>query len=250
MGLRIRCQEAGRAEIYISGSIVDDEMGGAFEAWGDSGTGYEWPAEIRRQLDSLRGKDLSIYINSDGGQVNAGAAIASMVARHDGHTVAVVDGWCCSIATQIFFAADERRMPSNAWLMIHKPTVEAFGDADFMRRMADALDSIQEGMETAYRKVAREGVTDERIHEMTNAETWLTGKEAAEIFDIHLTGAVAAEACAGTGSRFFRGIPGAIRLRGAAPGSGAEAAEAAAAAERLAAARTEIAVALTKGAMI
>lgn len=205
--LKIKNKTDTSAEIYISGDIIDDADGDFLSAvWGVE-QGYEWPAKIRQQLEELKGKDLTIYINSDGGVVAAGVAMANMIARHDGHTKAVVDGWCCSIATQIFFAADERVMPENAYLMIHKPSVVVAGNAFDLRKTAEVLDTLQEGLETTYRKAAREGVADDHIHDMVNDETWLTGKEAAEIFDIELLEPVEAVACAGKKFVDFKKAP-------------------------------------------
>ncbi len=200
------------AEIYISGDIVDDADGEMLRDWWGLESGYEFPANIKNQLDELKGKDLKIYINSDGGMVNAGIAMANMIARHDGHTIAIVDGWCCSIATQIFFSADERQMPSNAYLMIHKPFVSAGGNADDFRKTADILDIIQEGIETTYRKAKLENISDEEITQMVNDETWLTGEEASKIFDIKVTDASKAVACAGSHPVNFRKAPKGIRF--------------------------------------
>ena len=195
--LKIKNKSDTSAEIYISGDIVDDAEGDFLSnAWGVE-NGYEWPSKIKQQLDSLKGKDLTIYINSDGGMVSAGVAMANMIARHDGHTTAIVDGWCCSIATQIFFSADARKMPSNAYLMIHKPTVSVSGDANAMRKAAEILDVLQDGLETTYRKAAREDVADDYIHDLVNVETWFTGEEAAKIFDIDVLDPSDAVACAG-----------------------------------------------------
>ena len=195
--LKIKNNADNTAEIYISGDIIDDADGEFLsKVWGVE-QGFEWPTKIRQQLDELKGKDLTVYINSDGGVVNAGVAMANMISRHDGHTKAVVDGWCCSIATQIFFAADEREMPENAYLMIHKPSVVVGGNAFDLRKTAEILDTLQEGLESTYRKAAKADVTPEKITKMVNDETWLTGKDAAEIFNIKVTGASDAVACAG-----------------------------------------------------
>lgn len=206
--LKIKNKADDSAEIYITGDIIDDADGDFLSSvWGVE-QGYEWPAKIRQQLDELKGKDLTIYINSDGGMVAAGVAMANMIARHDGHTKAVVDGWCCSIATQIFFSADEREMPENAYLMIHKPSVDVVnGNAFDLRKTADILDTLQAGMETTYRKCAKDGISDEKITEMVNDETWLTGKEASEIFDVNLKESVDAVACAGHHPLNFRKTP-------------------------------------------
>ena len=203
---------ADSAEMYISGAIVDDETGGYFEAWGDDGTGYEWPKAVKEQLDAIDDNaPLTVYINSDGGSVPAGVAIANMIARHKGRTTAVVDGWACSIATQIFFAADERKIPSNAYLMIHKPSTCVAGDANDLQKVVDALDVLQEGLETTYRNAAREGVTDEQIHQMVEDTTWLTGADAAELFNIELLEATQTAACAG-GPVKFKNMPKGINL--------------------------------------
>ena len=208
--LKIKNQADNSAEMYIYGDIIDDEDGAWLKSY-DMQTGYQFPADIRTQLDSLKGKDLTIYINSNGGSVPAGVAIANMLARHDGHTKAVVDGWCCSIATQIFFACEEREIPSNAYLMIHKPSTIAAGDANDFQKAIDALETIQEGLETTYRNAARDGVTDEQIHQMVEDTTWLTGAEAAEFFDIELLDATQTATCAG-GPVKLKNMPKGINL--------------------------------------
>lgn len=203
---------ADGAEMYISGAIIDDEDGGWFESWKDSGTGYEWPNNIKAKLDEIDDDaPLTIYINSDGDSVPAGVAIANMIARHKGKTTAVVDGWACSIATQIFFAADERKIPSNAYLMIHKPSTCVCGNADDFQQAIDTLNVLQEGLETTYRKAACEGVTDEQIHQMVEDTTWLTGAAAAELFNVELLEATNTAACAG-GSVEFRNMPKGIHI--------------------------------------
>lgn len=196
---------ADSAELYIYGDILDDG-----EAWESDGT--EFPADIKKQLDECKGKPLTVYINSDGGSVPAGVAIANMIARHDAPTVAIVDGWCCSIATQIFFSADKRQMPSNAYLMIHKPSCMVYGTSDDMLKAAESLEVIQSGLEEAYKKCALPETTPEEIHNMVNNETWLTGKQAAKKFDIEITEPMQAVAKFGTARNKMRNIPKDIRF--------------------------------------
>lgn len=208
--IKVKNQGEG-AEIYIHGDIVDDSDG-LWREECDFKTGYEWPNDLKKKLDECKGKDLTVYINSDGGSVPAGVAMANMIARHDGNTTAIVDGWCCSIATQIFFAAKNRKMPENAYLMVHKPSCGVFGNSDDMKRTAQALDCIQEGLEATYRGAAKEGTTDEEISEMVNKETWLTGAEAAEKFNIELMPASTAVAKASKNGPAMKNIPEAIRV--------------------------------------
>ena len=135
----VRNESTTSADVYIHGDVIDDE----WKAWmsdydGETFAGYVLPIDVREKLESLKGKDLTIYINSDGGSVPAGITIANMIKRHDGHTVGVVDGWAASIASVIFMACDELYMPKNTFLMIHKPSAMALGNADDMLRVATA----------------------------------------------------------------------------------------------------------------
>ena len=198
MLLKIKNETSKSAELYIYGTIIDDNEANWIKFWSEDTDGYQFPADLKRQLDGLKGKDLKIYINSDGGLIPAGLAMAHMIERHDGKTTAIVDGYCCSIATQIFFAADKCQIHENSYLMIHKPWSVAQGDANEMRKVAEILDKLQEGLETTYRKKALDTITAEKIHEMTEAETWLTGTEAKDIFDIDLLDAKPLLNCVGS----------------------------------------------------
>lgn len=195
------------AEMHIHGTIIDDSYNSWF--WSDDDkAGYVLPTDVKKQLKALNGKDLTVYINSDGGQVNAGIAIANMLARHTGNTTAVIDGWAASIASVIFMACDRRKMPSNTWLMIHKPALQIAGNANDLRHAVSFLDTIQEGIEQTYQERAKRATSAEDIHAMVEAETWLTAEEAAEKFEIEIIDAqMEAAACAGSISDAFRKVP-------------------------------------------
>ena len=116
-----------------------------------------------------------------------------MIKRHgEKNKVKVyVDGLAGSIASVIAFAGTEPpEIPSNAFLMIHKPWGAISGNADEMRKMADDLDKIQTGIMNVYEDHLAEGVTIDQVEALVNAETWLDGKEAAKYFNIAQTDAV------------------------------------------------------------
>lgn len=205
--------ESNAAEIYINGEIIDNKNA-AFAQMFDDGKNYAWPADLKKQLDGLKGKDLTVYINSPGGNVFAGVAMASFLKRHDGKTTAVVDGWCCSIATEIFFACQTRKIPANAYLMIHKPSAAAKGTSDDMRKTAEMLDTIQNGIESVYQEAAREDITAQDITDMVNAGTWLTGDEAALFFDVEVMQPLDMVACV-KGETPFDNVPKNITLKDA-----------------------------------
>ncbi|EFR43003.1 head maturation protease, ClpP-related [Dialister micraerophilus] len=191
------------AEIYIHGDIIDDFASNFI----DGLDGFVFPKAIKDELDSIGEKPITVYINSDGGSVPAGVAIANMLKRHKAKTTAVIDGWCCSIATQIFFSCQERQIPKNAYLMIHKPSCTTVGDANELRKTAEALDTIQKGLEEVYRAAAKEHITDEDITKYVNQESWFTGEEASEIFNITLLDEVKAVAKFGSGKNQMLNIP-------------------------------------------
>ena len=205
--------ESNAAEIYINGEIIDNKNA-AFAQMFDDGKNYAWPADLKKQLDGLKGKDLTVCINSPGGNVFAGVAMASFLKRHDGKTTAVVDGWCCSIATEIFFACQTRKIPANAYLMIHKPSAAAQGTSDDMRKTADTLDVIQNGIESVYQSAARDDVTAQDITDMVNAGTWLTGDEAALFFNVEVMQPLDMVACV-KGETPFDNVPKNITLKDA-----------------------------------
>lgn len=216
--LEIKNQTENQAELYISGDIVDDVDGGWLKEFRESGdtTGYEFPQKFRDELKEVEEKDLTIFINSYGGNVFAGVALAKMIERRKNKTTCVVDGICASIATQIFFAADVCKIPANCYLMIHKPECFSLGNADDMRKTADTLDTIQKGLEVAYNSKAKEGITAEKISELVNAETWLTGNETSEYFNVEVLEPVKVVNCFGSAENLRRqgikNIPSALNF--------------------------------------
>lgn len=194
------------ADLYIYGDIIDD-------TWADYvGSGYVMPMQIQQQLSELDGKNLNVYINSDGGFVSAGLAIANMLARHNGTTCAIIDGWAASIASIIAFSCDQIQMRANTFLMIHRPSCGIVGNVDDMQQCIDFLSVIEAGMLTTYQAKAKEGVTAEDIQADMKAETWYTAADAAEKYNIEIIPA-ANEAAAYAGTDVFmnfKSVPEAV----------------------------------------
>lgn len=182
-GLEIKNMTDISADLYFYGDIVSDWWG----AWQNED---QYPDAIKNFLSQAEGKDLNVYVNSGGGSVFAGMAIYNMIKRHgEKNKVKVyVDGLAGSIASVIAFAGTEPpEIPSNAFLMIHKPWGAISGNADEMRKMADDLDKIQTGIMNVYEEHLAEGITIDQVEALVNAETWLDGKEAAKYFNIAQT---------------------------------------------------------------
>lgn len=170
-----------KAELHFYGEIVSDE----WEKWSDLDT---CPEDVLNYLSEIEDyKKLDIYINSGGGSVFAGLGIYNILKRHKGRKTVYVDGLAGSIASIIAMVGDEIIVPSNSFLMIHKPLCGVCGNANDMREMADTLDRIEEGLINTYKTKLKDNVDIETIKAMVNAETWLTGEEASKYFNITVT---------------------------------------------------------------
>ena len=138
------------------------------------------PKNFREQVAKLEdGEDLEVRINSMGGSVTAGIAIANTIRELSkaGHkTVCVIDGVAASIASITAMACDEIKMYPSSFLMIHNPWTMLMGDANTLRKEADTLDKMRQALVSFYR--SKFNILDEDIIRMMDAETWISGSEA------------------------------------------------------------------------
>lgn len=209
--MTIKNQTDSSADLFFYGDIVS-------ETWQS-----EWyeddmaPGDVKKFLDQLDGtENINIHINSGGGSVFGGIAIYNILRRNNAHKTVYVDGLAASIASVIMMAGDEIVMPKNATVMIHKPSASYFfttKNADDLRKDAESLDTCQEAIMQTYMTKAK--VDKEEIEQKVNDETWLTGEEAAELFDIKVEEANDAVACAGSSMFFcYKNVPTSLTAQG------------------------------------
>lgn len=209
--MTIKNQTDSSADLFFYGDIVS-------ETWQS-----EWyeddmaPGDVKEFLDQLDGtENINIHINSGGGSVFGGITIYNMLRRNNAHKTVYVDGLAASIASVIMMAGDEIVMPKNATVMIHKPSASYFfttKNADDLRKDAESLDTCQEAIMQTYMTKAK--VDKEEIEQKVNDETWLTGEEAAELFDIKVEEANDAVACAGSSMFFcYKNVPTSLTAQG------------------------------------
>ena len=122
------------------------------------------------------GEKVKIEINSPGGSVIAGLAMANMIKNSKAHVIAHVVGIAASMASVVACACDEIQMEEAAFLMIHNPWSEAEGDAEDMRHAADVLESMEEAMRAFYRGKFPQ-MTDAERDQLMAEETWMTGAD-------------------------------------------------------------------------
>lgn len=159
------------ATLYIYGDITSWE-------WFDSDVSSY---TLSRQLSELRHagvNKVSVHINSYGGEVGEGLAIYNELAEF-GECETVCTGFAASISSVIFMAGKKRIMRPASLLMIHNAWMYAQGNAAELRKQADDLDTITNASVAAY--MARATVSEEKIRELMDKESWITPASAVEM---------------------------------------------------------------------
>ncbi|RII32887.1 Clp protease ClpP [Clostridium chromiireducens] len=135
------------------------------------------PNNFRNTLAQYKGKDITVWIDSYGGDVFAGAGIYNALKEHDGKVTAKITK-AMSAASVIAMAADEILMSPVGIMMIHNPLTSAQGDMRVMRKTADVLDTVKETIINAY--VAKTGRSREEISTMMDDESWMSANQAVK----------------------------------------------------------------------
>jgi len=139
--------------------------------WGVSAT------DFIQQLDSVSdAKTLHVRLNSPGGDVFQGKAIAEAIKRFSGKTIAHIDSLAASAATSIAIACDEVEISQDAFFMIHNASSAVWGDKTAMRDTADLLEKIEGSIVAGY--VGKTGKDAADIVAWMDAETWFSADEA------------------------------------------------------------------------
>lgn len=122
--------------------------------------------------------DIDLRIHSYGGSVTEGWAIAQALKNHRATVTGTVEGTAASMASVIAMSCDRLLMAENSYLMIHRVSGGAFGDAEDMENAARTVRQLESDIVDFY--ASKTGIASEEIREMMAAETWLNGKEALE----------------------------------------------------------------------
>lgn len=161
------------AEILIYGEIGPEE----WRALGGDVVSSKW---VKQMLDSYAGEtEITVRINSLGGDVFEGLAIYNLLAEHPAKISVKVDSVAASAASFIAMAGDSVEMARNSKLMIHKPFTGVKGNADAMRKVAEILDELESSIVDSY--VLRTGMAAEDLGAMMREEKWINAQSAVEM---------------------------------------------------------------------
>ncbi len=174
--LNFRKLNEQETELYIYGDIRKKSW---IDDWLGSGKEKTDAFTLKDALAQIDTPELTVRINSYGGSVSEGLAIYNLLSDFKGHLRTVVDGFACSAASVIFMAGKERIVPESGLLMIHNAWSYAEGDSNAMKKAAEDLEKQTQPSVNIY--VSKTGLTEEKVKEMMDHETWITSKEAFEL---------------------------------------------------------------------
>lgn len=142
--------------------------------WGDEIT----PQMFRDELESGEG-DVTVWINSPGGNVFAAAEIYTMLKDYKGSITVKIDAIAASAASVVAMAGDTVQMSPVAMLMIHDPSTVAMGNTKDMEKAIEVLNEVKESIINAY--ASKSGLSHARIANFMSNETWMNAKKAVEL---------------------------------------------------------------------
>ena len=172
----IRDEDTGERVLRLDGVITDSDF--FAELFGlEAAT----PKYFRNELNSADG-DITVRINSEGGDAFAAAAIYTMLKDYGntkGRVTVKIDGLAASAASVVAMAGDVIEISPVGMIMIHNPWLWTQGDADEMRTAARFLDDVKETIINAYETKTK--LPRDEISRMMDDETWFHASKAVEL---------------------------------------------------------------------
>ena len=160
--------DSGGRVLRLEGPIDSESF------WGDEIT----PKAFRDDLYAEEG-DITLWLNSPGGNVFAAAEIYTMIRDYPGNVTVRIASIAASAASVVAMAGNQVQMSPTALLMIHDPSTIAMGNAKDMERAITTLNEVKESIINAY--AFKTGLSRNRISKLMSDETWLNAKKAVEL---------------------------------------------------------------------
>lgn len=154
--------------LFLNGTIAE-------ESWFDDDV---TPALFREELNAGTG-NITVWINSPGGDCVAAAQIYNMLMDYKGDVTVKIDGIAASAASVIAMAGTKVLMSPVSMMMIHNPATIAFGDTAEMQKAINMLAEVKESIMNAYE--IKTGMSRTKISHLMDAETWMDAHKAVEL---------------------------------------------------------------------
>lgn len=136
------------------------------------------PQMFKDELNAGSG-DITVWINSPGGDCVAAAQIYNMLANYKGNVTVKIDGIAASAASVIAMAGSTVLMSPVSMMMIHNPATFAFGDHAEMEKAIEMLDGVKDSIINAY--ILKTGMSRAKLSRLMDAETWMDATKAVEL---------------------------------------------------------------------
>ena len=164
----VRDSDTGERTLVLNGQIAENSW------FGDEVT----PAIFRDELMKGEG-NITVWINSPGGDVFAAAQIYNMLMDYKGSVTVRIDGLAASAASVIAMAGTIVEMSPVGMLMIHNPSTAVIGNTKEMQAAIQMLDEVKESILNAYE--LKTGQPRQQLSDLMDAESWMNAKKAVEL---------------------------------------------------------------------
>ena len=154
--------------LFLNGTIAE-------ESWFDDDI---TPQLFKDELMAGSG-DITVWINSPGGDCVAAAQIYNMLMDYKGNVTVKIDGIAASAASVIAMAGTRVLVSPVSMLMIHNPATMAMGDAAEMQKAIAMLDEVKESIINAYE--IKTGMSRAKLSHLMDAETWMDAHTAVDL---------------------------------------------------------------------
>lgn len=154
--------------LFLNGTIAE-------QSWFDDDV---TPQIFKDELMSGSG-DITVWINSPGGDCVAAAQIYNMLMEYPGNVTVKIDGIAASAASVIAMAGTKVCVSPVSMLMIHNPMTFAFGNTAEMQKAIDMLGEVKESIINAYE--IKTGMSRAKLSRLMDAETWMNANKAVEL---------------------------------------------------------------------
>lgn len=137
--------------------------------------------EFLEDLEEIKEKsNITVHINSGGGDLYAGLAIYNRLKALKGHVTTINDGLAASAASLIFQAGNTRKMNAGSNLMAHGVGGFLFGFymIEDLEELVTQFKAHNKAIVNVYAEAM--GVSYNEAKSLIKSETWLTGQEAID----------------------------------------------------------------------
>jgi len=163
-------------DIQIRGQLVDNDSADILRWYG--WLGLVCPMDISDALRDAGGEEVTLLINSPGGDMTVGTEIYSLLRRYAGRTVALVQGFAASAATLLLQGATVRRAEPGALICVHNPSLEAEGDYRDLKGAADSAKNAREAILDIYAQ--RSGAERGTLGNLMDKDIWISASQARD----------------------------------------------------------------------